>query len=283
MKSTNLTFTSLQNAYGPLPYSMTNDYMFRAVLQSNNYVLRGLIGSLLHLSEDEMVSVEITNPIVLGEAIEDKEFRLDINVILNNNTLINLEMQIANQLNWTNRSLSYICRSFDQLNHGQKYNNITPVIHIAFLDYTLFTDHPEFYATYKLMNTRNHHIYSDNFILSVIDLTQINLATEDDRLFEIDYWATLFKASTWEEIKMLSTKNEYLNQASNTIFKLSADDLIRKRCLDREDYYSDIESYKDEVSKLQQELSDTHERLDDEKAKNEKLLAWAKAHGYTEE
>ncbi len=283
MQTPNLTFTSLQNAHGPMPYSMTNDYMFRAVLQSNNFVLRGLIGSLLHLSEEEMVSVEITNPIVLGEAIEDKEFRLDINLILNDNTLINLEMQIANQLNWTNRSLSYICRSFDQLNHGQKYNSIKPVIHIAFLDYTLFTDSPKFYATYKLMNTRNHHIYSDNFILSVIDLNQINLATEDDKLYQIDYWASLFKATTWEELKMISSKNEYLNQASNTIFKLSADDLIRKRCLDREDYYSDIESYKDEVARLQENLLKEQNKNAKILEENAKLLEWAKTHGYTEE
>lgn len=34
--------TMLQNAHGPIPYNMTNDYMFRAVLQSNNKVLRGM-------------------------------------------------------------------------------------------------------------------------------------------------------------------------------------------------------------------------------------------------
>lgn len=30
--------TNLQNAHGTIPYNMTNDYMFRAVLQSNNKV-----------------------------------------------------------------------------------------------------------------------------------------------------------------------------------------------------------------------------------------------------
>lgn len=79
------------NASGQIPYNMTNDYMFRAVLQSNNKVLRGLICSLLHLSEKKVASVEITNPVILGEAVTDKEFRLDINVVLNNHTLINLE------------------------------------------------------------------------------------------------------------------------------------------------------------------------------------------------
>ncbi|MDE6213651.1 MAG: Rpn family recombination-promoting nuclease/putative transposase [Lachnospiraceae bacterium] len=87
--------TILQDAHGALPYGMTNDYMFRAVLQSNNKVLRGLICSLLHLAESEVASVVITNPVILGEAVTDKEFRLDINVILNNQTLINLEMQRA--------------------------------------------------------------------------------------------------------------------------------------------------------------------------------------------
>ena len=73
---------------GKIPFDLTNDYMFRAVLQSSNKVLRGLICSLLHLSERKVVSVEITNPVILGETVTDKEFRLDINVVLNNHALI---------------------------------------------------------------------------------------------------------------------------------------------------------------------------------------------------
>ena len=58
-----------EHAHGPVPYCMTNDYLFRAVLQQSNPALKGLICSLLHLSEEEVVSVEITNPIILGESI----------------------------------------------------------------------------------------------------------------------------------------------------------------------------------------------------------------------
>lgn len=211
-------FSSLQNAHGPIPYNMTNDYMFRAVLQSNNKVLRGLICSLLHLKEEDIISVEITNPIILGESIRKKEFRLDINVLLNNYTLINLEMQIANQLTWHSRSLLYLCRSFDRLNRGQTYDEVLPSIHIGFLDYTLFKEHAEFYSTHKLMNVNNHHVYSDNLTLCVIDLSHIDLATKEDRKYHIDYWAKLFKATTREEI-------------------------IRKQCLDREEYYQDLRHY----------------------------------------
>ena len=50
---------------------MTNDYMFRALFQKNNRALKGLLSSLLHMQPDEILSVEITNPIVIGEAIQD--------------------------------------------------------------------------------------------------------------------------------------------------------------------------------------------------------------------
>lgn len=222
---------------------MANDYMFRAVLQSNNKVPKGLICSLLHFSEEEIFSVEITNPIILGEAVKKKEFRLDINVILNNRTLLNLEMQIANRLNWKNRSVMYLCRSFDQLNHGQDYALAKPVIHIGFLNYSLFPDCPEFYASYKLINIKNHRKYSDNLTLNVLDLSHIELATEEDKLYHIHKWAMLFKATTWEEIEMIAEENEYLKEASKTMFRMSADDLIRKRCRDREEYYQDLRNY----------------------------------------
>ena len=239
--------SGFQNACGQIPYNMTNDYMFRAVLQSNNKVLRGLICSLLHLSEKAVVSVEITNPVILGEAVTDKEFRLDINVVLNNHTLINLEMQIANKLNWQERSVMYLCRSFDRLNRGQDYMEAKPAIHIGFLDYTLFEETPEFYASYKLINVKNHQKYSDSLTLHVVDLSRIDLATEEDRKYHIHEWAMLFKARTWEEMKMLAARDEYLQEASETIFRMSADDLVRKRCLDREEYYQDLRSYERKI------------------------------------
>lgn len=233
----------LQNVHGRILYNMTNDYMFRAVLQSNNKVLRGLICSLLHLDESQVQSVEITNPIILGEAITDKEIRLDINVRLNNKCIINLEMQVSNKLNWQNRSLLYLSRSYDNLNRGDHYTDINPAIHIGILDYTLFPNHPEFYATYKMMNVKNHNVYSCNFVLSVVDLSCIDLATDEDKKYHIDDWAKLFKANTWEEVKKMAAQNEYLREASKSIFQFNTDEQIRKMCRDRVEYYQDLRNY----------------------------------------
>lgn len=278
MKNANCeNFTNLQDLHGQILYNMTNDYMFRAVLQSNNKVLRGLICSLLHLSETEVTSVEITNPIILGDTVKDKEFRLDINVILNNHILINLEMQITNKLNWKNRSVMYLCRSFDQLNHGQNYIDAKPAVHIGFLDYTLFEDHPEFYASYKLINVKNHQKYSDSITLNVIDLSHIDLATSEDKKYKIDKWAMLFKTTTWEEIKTLAANDEYLQEAAETIFRMSANDLILKRCRDREEYYQDLRNYERKIEqdriKHQKDIQNYERKIEQDRIEHQQNLA----------
>jgi len=87
----------LQAAIGPIDYTLLNDYMFHIVLQNNESVLRGLISSLLHLPPDEIQSIQIMNPVLPGESISSKEFILDIQIFLNNNTYLNLELQVENE------------------------------------------------------------------------------------------------------------------------------------------------------------------------------------------
>ena len=186
---------------------------------------------------DEIISVEITNPIELGKSIDAKDFFLDIKVLLNSDTIINLEMQVINQHNWPERSLSYLCRSFDGLNRGEDYLEARPVIQISLLYFTLFPECPEFYATYQLLNVKNYIKYSDKLCLHVLDLTRTDLATEEDKHHQIDYWAALFKATTWEELRMLADKNESIAEAAETVYRLSEEEKIRLQCEAREDYY----------------------------------------------
>ena len=268
----NRQIASYMEASGEVLYNMTNNYMFRYILQKNKKVLKGLICSLLHLRPEEIMKVEITNPINLSGDITGKEFILDINVMLNDNTRINLEMQVANEYNWPERSLSYLCRSFDQLYRGQKYEEVLPVIHIGFLDFTLHPKAPEFYATYKMLNVRNHFVYSDKFILSVVNLNRIELATDEDKSYDIDYWASIFKAKTWEEIQMLAKDNEYLQEAAESLYVANADEIVRQQCRAREDaerlqrtLERDNKLLKEQLNYKDKELDETRNLLSKER------------------
>ena len=226
---------SFETATGSIDYPFTNDYMFRAILQKDKQVLKALVSALLHLEKDSVKEVTITNPIELGAAISDKDFILDIRIDLDGEKLIDLEMQVTNQYNWPERSISYAARSFDHLNSGQDYSEVLTVHSIGFLNYTLFPEAPEFFATYELRNRKTGKLYSSKFSIHVLDLTKIDLASEEDKKFGIDRWARLFMAKTWEELRMVAKNNPDLLQASNELYTINKDDLIRQQARARAD------------------------------------------------
>ena len=244
---------TFHSATGKLEYTLTNDFLFKAVLQNNKKVLKALVASLMHLKMNEITSIEITNPIEPGNSVTSKTFNLDIRLILNGTTIVNLEMQVLNKGFWSERSVSYLARSFDNLERGDDYGQVKSVIHIGFFDFDLPDVPAEFYGTYQLLNVKNGTKYSGRFTLSVVNLKHTDLATEEDKKYHIDKWAALFKATTWEEIKMIAGKDEYLNEASSELFRLCAEDAVRAECEARERYYREQEYMNKRIAKLEKE------------------------------
>ena len=186
-------------------------------------------------------------------------------MILNQHHIINLEMQVINLNNWQDRSLSYLARNFDHLKKGEDYKLTHPVIQIGLLDYTLFPEHPEFYSTYQFLNVKNHTLYSDKWRISVLDLSRIDLATEEDRQYQLDYWAALFKAKTWEELQMLAQDNHYFKEASETVYELTQEERIRQQCLAREDYNRTMKGIENDFAALKADLADANQQLSEKK------------------
>ena len=264
---------AFQNAAGAIRFGFTNDYMFHVVLQKNKSVLKSLICSLLRLRPVDITSVEIMNPILPGGFYDSKEFILDVEIVLNGNTLLNLEMQVVNQYNWAERSLSYLCRRFDQLKQGQDYINCKPAIHIGFLDFAPFPDYPEFYATYGLLNVKNHHLYSDKFTLGVVDLSHIELATDEDRACGVDRWARLFKATTWEGLKMIAKDDPAMLEASESLYVYNADELAQMRAQARREYMIHEQAVARRAAEQEAKIAELTANYEAALARSQSLLA----------
>ena len=154
------------------------------------------------------------------------------------------------------RSLSYLCRKFDAIARGDDYNSARTVYHIGFLDFTLFEDHPEFFAQYQMRNSKDNYLYTDKFNLFVVDLNRTDMATDEDKAYKIDTWAKLFKATTWEEIKMITETNPSLNSTAEAIFRSTANHDILEQCRIREDNIAH-EKYQNERIKTLTEENQT--------------------------
>lgn len=178
--------------------------------------------------------------------------------------ITNLEMQVVNEHNWQDRSLSYLCRSFDHLNNGDAYTQAKPAVQIGFLNFTLFPDHPEFFSTYYMMNEKTYQKYSDKLRLVVVDLTQIRLATKEDRIYGIDQWAKFFKCKDWSELVMLAKENSDIQAAVGTVYQLSRDEKIRQQCEAREDFYRrelDRQLQNEHMEEMKQEIAQNLKKL----------------------
>lgn len=225
----------LMELSGALPFRMTSDILFKIMMQEDTEVLKAIVCSYLDLDTEDIRDIVISNPISLNDDIQGKEMILDIRAMMNDDTIINLEMQVINYQDWPERSLSYLCRCFDNLQKGQGYLQVKGAVHIGFLDYTLFQQNPEFYSTYRLINERTGQLYSSKFRISVVDLTLIKLATEDDKKYHRDLWASFFKAKEWGELMELAKQDQNIQKAVVTLKKLTEDEKFKLQYEARED------------------------------------------------
>ena len=254
---------------GKLPYTLTNDFFFKAFLQRNEDALRGLLCAMLSMKPEELTDIVITNPIGEGDVIDDKDVILDVKVEVNHTQIINLEMQVENLGNWPERSLTYLCRIFDQLKSGEDYRNVKTSLHIGILDFTP-KDFPQIlYSDYFLYNLKTGHKYSDKFGIYMLQLNQLGNPEDEKNMPEIYYWARLFKATTWEEIQMLAEKNESIKKSIVTLKELTADERAKMQMEARERYRRDMvaaqdfvrEQCEEEIRELKDNLQQSQEEI----------------------
>ena len=213
----------LAGASGSIEITLKNDMLFHMVMARSERALKGLVCALKGLREEDVRTVKLLNPINYDEYLE-KEVVVDTLVEMNNAEILNIELQIRRDKEWIKRSLLYLCRAFDNIKGEDKgYERLKPTTHIGILDHDLFPEHPEFYAKYLLTNVSNGNIYTSIFGMNVLSLNRIGLATEEDRNNKLDYWAKLFRAETWEELKILAERSEAMSEVAEAMYRVSAE------------------------------------------------------------
>lgn len=265
--------TNAMDANEPIGYTLKNNYLFIALMNDSEYALKKLVCSLLGYPQSDIKKLTIRNPIQVGKAIERKGFVLDVALLLNDDTYINIELQLIDYGNWPERSVGYLCRSYDNLNRGDDYIDTKPATHIGILDFTLFEEYPEFFASYRLLNVKNHNEYTSKFQLYVLDLNQIELATQEDRKHERDVWARLFQAKTRGDLMSIAQQYKEFEPVINKMNALMSDDAIQLQYDAEETLRNREKGIRKKIHRLEEELADKDERLLNQEARIAELEA----------
>ena len=217
-KQQNINEKGLSNATGPIPVTLTNDMLFHRVMELSNNALKGLVCALKGLDPKKVMEVELTNPIDYS-SYAGKEIILDVRVKLDDAELLDIELQLYVGKDWEKRSLYYLCRTFDSIGEGERYRLLKPTTFIGIQNKSLFPDEPEFYSKYQLLNVKTHKPYSTLISLNVLYLNQIDLATDEDVERGLVYWAKLFNATTWEDLRELETCKPEFEEVASVMYK----------------------------------------------------------------
>ena len=107
----------------------------------------------------------------------------------------------------------------------------------------------------------------------LVDLTHIELTTDEDKAYGIDRWTRLFKATAWEKLKMISKSNPALTDASESLYVLNADELTRARCLARQEYIIHENAPNRKIEELTTENKELATNYEAVATENERLRA----------
>lgn len=198
------------------------DFAFKEIME-NNGARTGFLAAVLKVNPKDIKETQILNPYLRKMHEDDKLGILDVRVLLNNDTEIDTEIQLAEFAAWSARTLFYLSKMFaGQIEKGQDYSLLKKCVSISILDFVLFKDEETgFYSCFHIREDSRNFLYTDKMEFHVIELPKLpeELKEEDSLLL----WAKFINAERKEEFDMLAEKSPYINSAYQQLQVISQD------------------------------------------------------------
>lgn len=207
------------------------DFCFKELL-SDEYVRRGFLSAILGVAPDMILWTKLLPTYLRKQHKDDKFGILDVRVMLQDESQVDVEIQVIAYDYWAERSLFYISKMYvDQIHEGEDYGQLKKCIHVGILDFKLFDDE-EYYSRFHIWEDNRRLQYSDKFEIHVLELPK--LEKYDYPETEFLKWARFFNATNKEELEMAAEGNEYTQKAYDRLVELSADEEKRMEYEERQ-------------------------------------------------
>ena len=222
----------------PLDYMNPKvDFAFKYVFGNPDYpeITISLLNAVLSLPSDkQIVKVRIANPTLGRRTQDDKYSVMDIRAIANDNTHINIEMQIANKGDMIPRTLHYMSRMIsDQLKSGMPYSELQQAICINFLDFELFHSNKNIHNVFRYQN-ENNEILTNLTQIHFVELPKIKKDGIIDNEM-LKNWVNFINDPKSKEVDMLICEHAEINKARNILSMSNLKQRILQKYYDRQD------------------------------------------------
>lgn len=151
------------------------DYAFKQMMNSK-VALKNFLSAVMKIPQDDIEDIQYIDTHTLKEHDDDKYIVMDVRLSLQNQCEIDIEMQMMNFRNWTDRVLYYSCRMLsEQIKKGQDYGKFIKCVSISVLDFNIFEKekHGGYYSSYHIREDKDSRMFNDLLEFHIIELPKI--------------------------------------------------------------------------------------------------------------
>ena len=180
-------------------FNPLNDYFIRYLFTdkgSSEAILLDFINSImLNANMKTFRSVEILTPFNLKKNRNLKETIVDVKCLTQNGSVVIIEIQLQGNSRFPERILYYWAANYSKLlKHGEKYDELTPVISINLLNFNLDKT-KNIHSCYMLYEMNNKKLLTDHLQIHIIELKKFkkNMLAKD-----LNSWLKIFTSKNLE-------------------------------------------------------------------------------------
>ena len=187
-------------------FNPLNDYFIRYLFTdkgSSETILLDFINSIMiNVNMKTFRSVEILTPFNLKKNKNLKETiapkvgrRLDVKCITQNGSVVIIEIQLQGNSRFPERILYYWAANYSKLlKHGERYDELTPVISINLLNFNLDKT-KNIHSCYMLYEMNNKKLLTDHLQIHIIELKKFK---KNSLSKDLNYWLKIFTSKNLE-------------------------------------------------------------------------------------
>ena len=200
-----------------------NDFLFKKIFakEGNEYMLQEFLEDLLNI---KIKKIEILKEALIDKEFEEnKESRIDIKATIDDNTIVDIEMQVKNEYNIENRSLFAGAALFhNSLKQGEDYNDNKTAIVICILSYNLFDGEDYIISAQMRRNDGSHKTLTDKLQLYYLQLPKF-LKQKDKSKRKLAQWLYFISQQDKEGLAMAIKENDKVAKAQKQLDEILSD------------------------------------------------------------
>ncbi len=201
------------------------DFVFKSIFgnEKKPEILISFLNAVFgYKGENEIVKVKVENPNIEKEDIDDKYSILDIKATANDNTVIDIEIQISNQYDMIPRTLYYLSKLIEgQLKEKGKYTSILKSVTINILNFKILKENKRVHNSFVFKEKETNEVLTDLAEIHFLEIPKLEEQEKLDMEDLLNDWLLFIENPESEAIEMITKKVSAIKEAKETLKVLS--------------------------------------------------------------